>query len=113
MGILICVRLPTFRDPTSKYKMLGLEIFPHPTCEVRGSGDCECLHPTSHMASEKWEVGLEREFPFLKYLPLVGRPIHCFKMAFRLFLSFFRWKDIPYAFVINTACHFLESYLQV
>ena len=70
MGILVCVPLPTFRDPTSKYKMLGLEIFPHPTCEVKGSGDCECLHPISHMASEKWEVGLKREFPFLKYLPL-------------------------------------------
>ena len=32
-----------------------------------GSGDCECSHPTSHMASEKWEVGLKRGFPFLKY----------------------------------------------
>ena len=34
-----------------------------------GSEDCECSHHTSHMASEKWEVGLKREFPFLKYLP--------------------------------------------
>ena len=32
-----------------------------------GSEDCECLHPTSHMASEKWGVGLKRGFPFLKY----------------------------------------------
>ena len=61
---------PTFRAPTSHSKMSGLEIFPHPTCEVKGSGDCECLHPISHMASEKWEVGLKREFPFLKYRPL-------------------------------------------
>ena len=60
---------PTFSGPTSHSKMLGLEIFPHPTCEVKESGDCECLHPISHMASEKWEVGLKREFPFLKYLP--------------------------------------------
>ena len=67
MGILVCVPLPTFRDPTSQSKMLGLEISPHPTCEVKGSGDCECLHPISRMASEKWEVGLKREFPFLKY----------------------------------------------
>ena len=50
--------------------MSGLEIFPHPTCEVKGSGDRECLHPISHMASEKWEVRLIREFQFLKYLPL-------------------------------------------
>ena len=70
MGILVCVPLPAFRDPTSQSKMLGLEIFPHPTCEVKGSGDCEFLHPISHMASEKWEVRLKREFPFLKYLPL-------------------------------------------
>ena len=56
-----------FRDPNSQSKMVGLEIFPHPTCEVRGSGDCECLHPIFHMASEKWEVGLKREFPFVKY----------------------------------------------
>ena len=69
MGILVCVPLPTFRDPTSQSKMLGLEIFPHPTCGVKGSGDCEFLHPISHMASEKWEVGLKREFPFLRYLP--------------------------------------------
>ena len=34
---------------------------------MKGSGDCEFLHPISHMASEKWEVGLKREFPFLKY----------------------------------------------
>ena len=67
MGILVCVPLPSFRDPTSQSKMSGLEIFPHPTCEVKGSGDCEFLHPISHMASEKWEVGLKREFPFLKY----------------------------------------------
>ena len=26
------------------------------------------------MASEKWEVGLKQEFPFLKYLPLVPAP---------------------------------------
>jgi hypothetical protein len=32
-----------------------------------GSEDCECSHHTSHMASEKWEVGLKRGFPFLKY----------------------------------------------
>ena len=74
MGILVCVPLPTFRDPTSQSKMLGLEIFPHPTCEVKGSGDCECLHPISHMASEKWEVGHKREFPFLKYPPLKSQP---------------------------------------
>ena len=69
MGILVSVLLPAFSGPTSPSKMSGLEIFPHPTCEVKGSGDCECLHPISHMASEKWEVGLKREFPFLKYLP--------------------------------------------
>ena len=63
MGILVvCVPFPTFRDPTSQAKMLGLQIVPHPTCEVKGSGDWECLHPISHMASEEWEVG-----PFLKY----------------------------------------------
>ena len=67
MGIHVCVPLPTFRDPTSQSKILGLEIIPRPTWEVNGSGDCECLHPISHMASEKWEVGLKREFPFLKY----------------------------------------------
>ena len=49
--------------------MSGLEIFPHPTCEVKGSGDCEFLHHISHMASENWEVGLKREFPFLKVYP--------------------------------------------
>ena len=64
MGILVYVPLPTFRDLTSQSKMLGLEIFSHPTCEVKGSGDCEFLHPISHMASENWEVGLKREFPF-------------------------------------------------
>ena len=58
---------PTFRDPTSQSKMLSLENFPHPTCEVKGSGDCEFSYHISHMASEKWEVGLIREFPFLKY----------------------------------------------
>ena len=67
--ILVWVPLPTSRGPTSHSKMSGLEIFPHPTCEMKGSGDWECLHPTSHMASEKLEVGLKREFPFLKYLP--------------------------------------------
>ena len=72
MGILGCVPLPTFRHPTSQSKMSGLEIFPHPTCEVKGSGDWECLHPISHMASEKWEVGIERGFPFLKY-PTLAR----------------------------------------
>ena len=71
MGILVSVPLPTFRDPTSQFKILGLEIFPHPTCKVKGSGDCEFLHPISHKASEKWEVGHKREFPFLKYLPLL------------------------------------------
>ena len=70
--ILDWVPLPTFRGPTSHSKMTGLEIFPHPTCEVKGSGDCECLHPISHMASEKWEVRLKQEFPFLKYLPLTA-----------------------------------------
>ena len=70
--ILVWAPLPTFRGPTSHYKMTGLEIFPHPTCEVKESGDCECLHPISHMASEKWAVGLKREFPFLKYLPQDG-----------------------------------------
>ena len=39
MGILVCVPLPTFRHPTSQSKMSSLEIFPHPTCEVKGSGD--------------------------------------------------------------------------
>ena len=29
----------------------------------------ENLHPTSHMASEKWEMGLKWESPFLKYPP--------------------------------------------
>ena len=67
MGILVCVPLPTFRDPTSQSKMFGLEIFPHPTCEVMGSGDCEFSYHISRIASEKWEVGLKREFPFLKY----------------------------------------------
>ena len=67
MGIVVCVPLPTFRDPTSQSKMSGLEIFPHPNCEVKGSGDCECLHPISLMASEKWEAGLKQEFQFLKY----------------------------------------------
>ena len=67
--ILVWVPLPTFRGPTSHSKMSGLVIFPHPTCEVKESGDCECLHPISHMAFEKWEAGLKREFPFLKYLP--------------------------------------------
>ena len=52
--------------------MPGLEISPHPTCEVKGNGDCECLHPTYHMASEKWEVGLKREFPYLNYPPQDG-----------------------------------------
>ena len=65
--ILVWVPLPTFGVPTSHSKMSGLEIFPYPTCEVKESGDCECLHPISHMASEKWEVGLKQEFPFLKY----------------------------------------------
>ena len=53
-GIHVCVPLPTFRDQS---RMSGLEIFPHPTCEVNGSGDCECLHPISRMASEseKWD----------------------------------------------------------
>ena len=64
MGILVCVPLPTFRDPTSQSKMLGLEIFPHPTYEVKGSGDCEFLHPVSHMASEKWDSN--EKFPFFK-----------------------------------------------
>ena len=64
--ILVWVPLPTFRDPTSHSKMLGLEIFPHPTCEVKGSGDCECLHPISHMASEKWEVGTQTRIPIFK-----------------------------------------------
>ena len=45
--------------PTSHSKLSGPEISPHPTCEVKGSGDWECLHPISHMASEKWEVGLK------------------------------------------------------
>ena len=58
---------PTFRDPTSQSKMLSLENFPHPTCEVKKSGDCEFSYHISHMASAKWEVGLKREFPFLKY----------------------------------------------
>ena len=52
--------------------MSGLEIIPHPTCEVKGSADSECLHPISHMASEKWEVGLKREFLYLKYPTQVG-----------------------------------------
>ena len=39
-----------------------------------GSEDCECSHHTSHMASEKWEVGLKRGFPFLKYPTLVKSP---------------------------------------
>ena len=47
--------------------MSSYEIFPHPTFEVKGSGDCECLHPISRMSSEKWEVGLKRGFPLLKY----------------------------------------------
>ena len=76
MGILVCVLLTTFRDPTSQSKMLGLEIFPYPTCEVNESGDCECLHPISHMASEKWDVGPKRGFLFLKYLPQVFYPMN-------------------------------------
>ena len=71
-GILVCVPLLTFRDPTSQSKMLGLEIFPHRTCEVKGIGDCECLHTISHMASEKWDVGLKREFPSLTYPTLIS-----------------------------------------
>ena len=71
-GILVCVPLPTFRDPTSQSRMPVLEISPHPTCEVKGNGDCECLHTTYHMASEKWEVGLKREFLYLKYPTQVG-----------------------------------------
>ena len=43
--ILVWAPLPTFRGPTSHSKMSGLEIFLHPTWEVKGSGDCECLHP--------------------------------------------------------------------
>ena len=39
--------------------MLGLENFPHPTWEVKGSGDCEFSYHISHMASAKWEVGLK------------------------------------------------------
>ena len=38
-----------------------------------GNGDCECLHPISHMTSEKWEVGRKRGFPFLKYPTLDRR----------------------------------------
>ena len=40
--ILVWVPLPTFRGPTSQSTMSGLEICPHPTCEVKESGDCEC-----------------------------------------------------------------------
>ena len=76
MGILVCVPLPTFRDPTSQSKISSLEIFPHPTWEVKGSGDCEFSYHISHMASEKWEVGLEQEFPFLKYPTLMMIPAH-------------------------------------
>ena len=68
--ILVWVPLPTFRGPISHSKMSGWEIFPLPTCEVMEGGDCECLLPISHMASEKWEVGPKRGFLFLKYLPL-------------------------------------------
>ena len=39
MGILVSVPLPAFINPTSQSKMSGLEIFPHRTCEVKGSGD--------------------------------------------------------------------------
>ena len=39
-----------------------------------GSEDCECSHHTSHMASEKWEVGLKQGFPFLKYPTLITAP---------------------------------------
>ena len=42
-----------------------------------GSEDCECSHHTSHMASEKWEVGLKRGFPFLKYPTLYNVGIRC------------------------------------
>ena len=35
------------------------------------NGNQENLYPISHMASEKWEVGLKRGFPFLKYPTLV------------------------------------------
>ena len=37
--------------------------------EVR-NGKVGKLFSISHMASEKWEVGLKGEFPFLKYPPL-------------------------------------------
>jgi len=69
-GILVCVPLPTFRDPTSQSKMSGLEILPHPTCEVKGSGDCECPHPISHMASGKWDSNENSHF--LNILPRRG-----------------------------------------
>ena len=74
--ILVRVLLPTFRGPTSNSKMSGPEISPHPTCEVKDSGDYECLHLISHLASGKWEVGLKQEFPFLKYLPQFDIPPH-------------------------------------
>ena len=39
-----------------------------------GSGDCECSHLISHIASEKWEVRLKRGFPFLKFPALSDPP---------------------------------------
>ena len=74
--ILVWVPHPTFRRSTSHSKMSGPEISPHPTCEVKDSGDYECLHLISHLASGKWEVGLKQEFPFLKYLPQFDIPPH-------------------------------------
>ena len=48
-----------------------------------GSEDCECSHHTSHMASEKWEVGLKRGFPFLKYPTQCLDPIETAASAMR------------------------------
>ena len=55
-----------------------MDLFPTPCkkCDVRiGSGNCESLHPISHMTSEKWEVGLKRGFPFLKYPTLKSQSL--------------------------------------
>ena len=52
---------------------MGIQGVRNGNSEMR-NGNQEYLHPTSHMASEKWEMGLKWESPFLKYPPLVGHP---------------------------------------
>ena len=50
----------------------------------------ENLHPISHLASEKWEVGSKREFSFLKPYPQerLSRKLVCtYKTCFSAILA--------------------------